>query len=157
MRPNQYVVLIDYNCYYSSPRKRCGLWISGWRLRKAPENETKKPETPFPISVDNLFLKIWSDHDPHVMKRDGCKVPFKSERIKERFCVQLKQRKSMMPIIAPLCCGCQRADAGPQPGGYQRDPTAVENQLMSGPYKQLARAYMSTVTIATLNVKNAVA
>ncbi|XNM47487.1 hypothetical protein ACLK15_24795 [Escherichia coli] len=23
----------------------------------------KKPKTPFPISVDNLFLKIWSDHD----------------------------------------------------------------------------------------------
>lgn len=39
---------------------------------------------------------------PHVMKRDGCKVPFKSERIKEAICVQLKQRKSMMPIIAPL-------------------------------------------------------
>ncbi len=119
MRPNPNVVLIDYNCYYSSPRKRGDVWISGWRLRKAPENETKKPEKPFPISVDNLFLKIWSDHDTDVMKRDGCKVPFKSERIKEAFCVQLKQRKSMMPIIAPLLLGCQRADAGPQPGGYQ--------------------------------------
>ncbi|EGK31500.1 hypothetical protein SFK227_5211 [Shigella flexneri K-227] len=39
------------------------MWISGWRLRKAPENETKNRKTPFPISVDNLFLKIWSDHD----------------------------------------------------------------------------------------------
>ncbi|MCN5455488.1 hypothetical protein MLV97_09950, partial [Escherichia coli] len=23
--PTQYVVLIDYNCYYSSPRKRCDV------------------------------------------------------------------------------------------------------------------------------------
>jgi hypothetical protein len=38
---------------------------------------------------------------PHVMKRDGCKVPFKSERIKKPFCVQLKQRESMTQIIAP--------------------------------------------------------
>ncbi len=92
---------------------------SGWRLRKAPENETKKPENAFPISVDNLFLKIWSDHDTACEKRDGCKVPFKSERIKEAILLQLKQRKSMMPIIAPLLLRLQRADAGPQPGGYQ--------------------------------------
>jgi anaerobic ribonucleoside-triphosphate reductase len=38
---------------------------------------------------------------PHVMKRDGCKVPFKSERIKKQFCVQLKQRESMTQTIAP--------------------------------------------------------
>ncbi|XNM49475.1 ATP cone domain-containing protein [Escherichia coli] len=36
------------------------------------------------------------------MKRDGCKVPFKSERIKEAILRAAKQRKSMMPIIAPL-------------------------------------------------------
>jgi anaerobic ribonucleoside-triphosphate reductase len=34
-------------------------------------------------SVDNLFLKYGVIMTPHVMKRDGCKVPFKSERIKE--------------------------------------------------------------------------
>ncbi|AIG71726.1 hypothetical protein EC990815_5007 [Escherichia coli 99.0815] len=28
--------------------KGAALWISGWRLRKAPENETKKPENAFP-------------------------------------------------------------------------------------------------------------
>lgn len=38
---------------------------------------------------------------PHVMKRDGCKVPFKSERIQKPFCVQLKQRESMTQITAP--------------------------------------------------------
>ncbi len=94
---------------------------------------------------------------PHVMKRDGCKVPFKSSASKKRFCVQLKQRKSMMPILRHCCCGCQRADAGPQPGGINEIQTAVENQLMSGPYKQLLVLTSSTVTIATLNVKNAVA
>ena len=31
---------------------------------KAPEKRNEKNrKTPFPISVDNLFLKIWSDHD----------------------------------------------------------------------------------------------
>ncbi len=43
----------------------------------------KNRKTPFPISVDNLFLKYGAIMTPHVMKRDGCKVPFKSERIKE--------------------------------------------------------------------------
>ena len=46
----------------------------------------KKAENAFGItsaSVDNLFLKYGVIMTPHVMKRDGCKVPFKSERIKE--------------------------------------------------------------------------
>ena len=37
----------------------------------------------FSASVDNLFLKNGVIMTPHVMKRDGCKVPFKSERIQE--------------------------------------------------------------------------
>ncbi len=122
MRPDPICCIIDYNCYYNSPRKRCGVVDKRWRLRKAPENETKKPENTFPISVDNLFLKIWSDHDTACDERDGCKVPFKSERIKEAILRELKQRKSMMQIIAPLLPRLSRADAGPQPGGYQRDP-----------------------------------
>ncbi len=88
-------------------------------LRKAPENETKKPENAFPNFLDNLFLKIWSDHDTACDETRGCKVPFKSERIKEAILRAAKQRKSMMPIIAPLLLRLSASNAGPQPGGYQ--------------------------------------
>ncbi len=78
---------------------------------------------------------------PHVMKRDGCKVPFKSERIKEAI---LRAAKAAEVDDADYCAtvaGCQRADAGPQPVDINEIQTAVENQLMSGPYKQLARLH----------------
>ncbi|MDN5186052.1 hypothetical protein LVK61_29965, partial [Escherichia coli] len=60
----QYVVLIDYNCYYSSPRKRCGVVDKRMAIAESTGKRNEKTgKTPFPISVDNLFLKIWSDHD----------------------------------------------------------------------------------------------
>ena len=64
----------------------------------------------------------------------------------------------MMPIIAPLLAAVVSEQMqGRNQVDINEIQTAVENQLMSGPYKQLARATSSTVTIATLNVKNAVA
>lgn len=39
---------------------------------------------------------------PHVMKRDGCKVPFKSERIKEAILRAAKAAEVDDAIIAPL-------------------------------------------------------
>lgn len=38
---------------------------------------------------------------PHVMKRDGCKVPFKSERIKEAILRAAKAAESMTQITVP--------------------------------------------------------
>ncbi|XNM81426.1 hypothetical protein ACLK1U_23935 [Escherichia coli] len=32
-------------------------------IAESTGKRNEKTETPFPISVDNLFLKIWSDHD----------------------------------------------------------------------------------------------
>ncbi|XPE24689.1 ATP cone domain-containing protein [Shigella sonnei] len=49
------------------------------------------------------------------MKRDGCKVPFKSERIKEAILRAAKAAEvDDADYCADCCCGCQRADAGPQ-------------------------------------------
>lgn len=79
---------------------------------------------------------------PHVMKRDGCKVPFKSERIKEAI---LRAAKAAEVDDADYCATVAAVVSEQMQGrngGYQRDQTAVENQLMSGPYKQLARAYI---------------
>lgn len=61
---------------------------------------------------------------------------------RKQFCVQLKQRESMTQTIAPpsqksLANKCRAA-----PVDINEIQTAVENQLMSGPYKQLARAYI---------------
>ncbi len=57
--------------------------------------------------------------------------------------MQLKQRESMTQTIAPPS---QKSLANKCRGRAQVDineiQTAVENQLMSGPYKQLARAYI---------------
>lgn len=80
---------------------------------------------------------------PHVMKRDGCKVPFKSERIKEAI---LRAAKAAEVDDADYCATVAAVVSEQMQGRNQVDineiQTAVENQLMSGPYKQLARAYI---------------
>ncbi|XPE63622.1 ATP cone domain-containing protein [Shigella flexneri] len=80
---------------------------------------------------------------PHVMKRDGCKVPFKSERIKEAI---LRAAKAAEVDDADYCATVAAVVNEQMQGRNQVDineiQTAVENQLMSGPYKQLARAYI---------------
>ena len=87
---------------------------------------------------------------PHVMKRDGCKVPFKSERIKEAI---LRAAKAAEVDDADYCATVAAVVSEQMQGRNQVDineiQTAVENQLMS--------ETSSTVTVATLNVKNAVA
>ncbi|MGM3311051.1 anaerobic ribonucleoside-triphosphate reductase [Enterobacter hormaechei subsp. steigerwaltii] len=80
---------------------------------------------------------------PHVMKRDGCKVPFKSERIKEAI---LRAAKAAGVDDADYCATVAEVVSSQMHERSQVDiseiQTAVENQLMSGPYKQLARAYI---------------
>lgn len=74
---------------------------------------------------------------PHVMKRDGCKVPFKSERIKEAI---LRAAKAAEVDDADYCATVAAVVSEQMQGRNQVDineiQTAVENQLMSGPYKQ---------------------
>ena len=80
---------------------------------------------------------------PHVMKRDGCKVPFKSERIQEAI---LRATKAAGVDDADYCATVAEVVSQQMQSRAQVDineiQTAVENQLMSGPYKQLARAYI---------------
>lgn len=80
---------------------------------------------------------------PHVMKRDGCKVPFKSKRIKEAI---LRAAKAAGVDDADYCATVAEVVSSQMNARSQVDineiQTAVENQLMSGPYKQLARAYI---------------
>jgi ribonucleoside-triphosphate reductase len=80
---------------------------------------------------------------PHVMKRDGCKVPFKSERIQEAI---LRAAKAAGVDDADYCATVAEVVSSQMNERSQVDineiQTAVENQLMAGPYKQLARAYI---------------
>ncbi|AJF71397.1 MULTISPECIES: anaerobic ribonucleoside-triphosphate reductase [Raoultella] len=80
---------------------------------------------------------------PHVMKRDGCKMPFKSERIKEAI---LRAAKAAGVDDADYCATVAEVVSQQMQNRAQVDineiQTAVENQLMSGPWKQLARAYI---------------
>ncbi len=60
---------------------------------------------------------------PHVMKRDGCKVPFKSERIKEAI---LRAAKAAGVDDADYCATVAEVVSqqmqGPRAGRYQRHP-----------------------------------
>jgi anaerobic ribonucleoside-triphosphate reductase len=80
---------------------------------------------------------------PHVMKRDGCKVPFTSARIKEAI---MRAAVAAGVDDADYCATVAETVSSQMQDRSQVDineiQTAVENQLMSGPYKQLARAYI---------------
>src|SRR5690349_20079998 len=101
------------------------------------------PGYDFSTSVDNLFSKNGVIMTPHVMKRDGCKVPFKSERIQEAI---LRAAKAAGVDDADYCATVAEVVSSQMNERSQVDiseiQTAVENQLMAGPYKQLARAYI---------------
>lgn len=59
---------------------------------------------------------------PHVMKRDGCKVPFKSERIKEAI---LRAAKAAEVDDADYCATVAAVVSEQMQAatsGYQRDP-----------------------------------
>lgn len=94
---------------------------------------------------------------PHVMKRDGCKVPFKSERIKEAI---LRAAKAAGVDDADYCATVAEVVSSQMNARSQVDineiQTAVENQLMSGPYNSLPAPTSNTVTIATFSVKSVV-
>lgn len=80
---------------------------------------------------------------PNVVKRDGCKVPFNPVRIKDAV-----WRAAKASGIDDIDYCSQVADIVSQHLHHQQQvdiheiQTAVENQLMSGGYKQLARAYI---------------
>jgi ribonucleoside-triphosphate reductase len=78
---------------------------------------------------------------PHVMKRDGCKVPFNSERIQEAI---LRAAKAAGVDDADYCATVAEVVSQQMQGRARSTSTRSrpENQLMSGPYKQLARAYI---------------
>ena len=84
---------------------------------------------------------------PHVMKRDGCKVPFKSERIKEAI---LRAAKAAEVDDADYCATVAAVVSEQMQGRNQVDI----NEIHTNNWLVLTS---STVTIATLNVKNAVA
>lgn len=80
---------------------------------------------------------------PVVIKRDGCQVPFDEVRIKEAV-----QRAAVAAGVddADYCATVARVVASHMEHQQRVDiheiQNAVENQLMSGPYKQLARTYI---------------
>lgn len=80
---------------------------------------------------------------PNVIKRDGCKVPFNSDRIKDAV---FRAAQASGVNNSEYCSGVAELVSQHMYGRQQVDiheiQTAVENQLMSGRYKQLARAYI---------------
>ncbi|GAA3587191.1 anaerobic ribonucleoside-triphosphate reductase [Gibbsiella greigii] len=80
---------------------------------------------------------------PVVIKRDGCQVPFDEARIG-----QAVERAALAAEIvdADYCATIARVVAQQMEQRQRVDiheiQQAVENQLMAGPYKQLARAYI---------------
>lgn len=78
-----------------------------------------------------------------VMKRDGCKVPFVPERIKDAVLRAAHAALVDDPeYCATVAAGVCRQMTGRHLVDIAEIQTAVENQLMAGPYKQLARAYI---------------
>jgi hypothetical protein len=92
---------------------------------------------------------------PHVMKRDGCKVPFKSERIQEAI---LRAAKAAGVDDADYCATVAEVVSSQMNERSQVDineiQTAVENQLMAGPTSSWRAPTLSTVTIVTCSVKS---
>jgi ribonucleoside-triphosphate reductase len=86
---------------------------------------------------------------PHVMKRDGCKVPFKSERIKEAI---LRAAKAAGVDDAD-CATVAEVVSQQMNERSQVDineiQTAVENQLMSGPTSSWRAPTLNIATTAT--------
>ncbi|WP_395755199.1 anaerobic ribonucleoside-triphosphate reductase [Edwardsiella ictaluri] len=80
---------------------------------------------------------------PIVIKRDGCQVPFNEQRIKEAV---LRAAQAADVNDADYCATVARVVAMQMADRERVDINdiqhAVENQLMAGNYKQLARAYI---------------
>ncbi len=95
---------------------------------------------------------------PHVMKRDGCKVPFKSERIKEAI---LRAAKAAEVDDADYCATVAAVVSEQMQGRTRSISTKSRLQLKTSSCLARTNNWLvltsSTVMIATLNVKNAVA
>lgn len=80
---------------------------------------------------------------PVVIKRDGCKVPFDEVRIKEAI---VRAATAAEINDDAYCASVAKAVADQMEGRTAVDineiQQAVENQLMSGNYKTLARTYI---------------
>lgn len=80
---------------------------------------------------------------PIVIKRDGCQVPFDEQRIKEAVVRAARAAgvddtdycATVARVVAMQMADLERVD-------IHVIQNAVENQLMAGNYKQLARAYI---------------
>lgn len=80
---------------------------------------------------------------PVVIKRDGCRVPYDAERIKEAvirasIAVNCKDNAYAESVAAEITAGFEHRDEV----DIAEVQSAVENELMQGPYKGLARAYI---------------
>lgn len=95
---------------------------------------------------------------PHVIKRDGCKVPFKSERIKEAV---LRAAQASGVDDADYCASVADAVSQQMQAHQHVDindiQTAVENQLMAGPTNNWRAPISNTVMIAISLAKSAAA
>lgn len=92
---------------------------------------------------------------PHVMKRDGCKVPFKSERIKEAI---LRAAKAAGVDDADYCATVAEVVSSQMNERSKVDineiQTAVENQLMSGRTNNSPARTSNIATTVISSVKN---
>ncbi|XPE61020.1 ATP cone domain-containing protein [Shigella flexneri] len=108
--------------------------------------------------MDNLFLKIWSDHDTACDETRRCKVPFKSERIEEAI---LRAAKAAEVDDADYCATVAAVVSEQIQGRNEVDINEIQPQLKTSRRRVHTNNWLvltsSTVTIATLNVKNAVA
>ena len=80
---------------------------------------------------------------PVVIKRDGCRVPYVAERIKEAvirasIAVNCKDDAYADAVAAEVSAGIEHRDEV----DIAEIQSMVENELMQGPYKGLARAYI---------------
>ena len=80
---------------------------------------------------------------PVVIKRDGCRVPYDGQRIKEaviRACIAVNCKDNAYADLVAQAVSMAFSDRDEV--DIHEVQAAVENQLMQGPYKGLARAYI---------------
>ncbi|MGL5006679.1 MAG: anaerobic ribonucleoside-triphosphate reductase [Plesiomonas sp.] len=80
---------------------------------------------------------------PVVIKRDGCRVAFDAEMIKNAVISAARTVEEMNPTYAEAVAEAVESSLnGAQEVAIHTIQNAVENQLMSGPHKAVARAYI---------------
>ncbi|MGL5605506.1 MAG: ATP cone domain-containing protein, partial [Plesiomonas sp.] len=80
---------------------------------------------------------------PVVIKRDGCRVAFDAKMIKNAVISAARTVEVMEPAYAEAVAEAVESSLnGAQEVAIHTIQNAVENQLMSGPHKAVARAYI---------------